>query len=481
MSSKKSITKNYIYNLFYQVLVIIVPLFTTPYLSRVLGAEKIGIYSYTLSIATYFILIGSLGVAMYGQREIAYLQKDKHGRSKTFFEILIMRFITLGISLLIFYITFCINDEYSVYYKILILEIVANSLDISWFFQGLEEFKKTVFRNTLVKLLSVICIFAFVRNQNDLNKYFIIYVLSTLLGNISLWLYLPKYIEKVKFKDLKFYRHLKPTIALFIPQLATQIYTVLDKTMIGTIVYNKAEVGFYEQAQKIVKLLLTIATSLGTVMIPRMASTYASGDKKKLKEYMNRSFNFILLIVFPLMFGVISVSKNFVPVFFGNGYEKDIYLIRIISPILLFIGLSNVIGTQYLLPTKQQKKYTVSVVIGAIVNFILNLILINLWQSIGATIATVIAELTVTTVQFYLVRDEIKLIDVIKIAKNYFIASIIMFIVSISIGLIINNNILSIVMQVVCGGITYVLALFIMKDKVLIDGINLLKKKIKKV
>ena len=174
MVKKKSLIKNYIYNLSYQILVLIIPLITTPYLSRVLGAENIGIYSYTLSIATYFILFGSLGIAMYGQREIAYLQENENERSKTFFEILIIRFITLGMSLAVFYFTFAINGEYAVYYKILILEIIANALDISWFFQGMEEFKKTVTRNTIIKLISVISIFLFVKSSGDLIVYFII-------------------------------------------------------------------------------------------------------------------------------------------------------------------------------------------------------------------------------------------------------------------------------------------------------------------
>ena len=247
-NGRKSVAKNYIYNSLYQILILIVPLFTTPYLSRVLGAEAIGIYSYTLSITTYFVLFGSLGVAMYGQREIAYYQDDEYQRSKTFFEILIMRFVAIGIALFIFYLGFCTQGDYSTYYKILILELVANSLDISWFFQGLEEFKKTVLRNTLIKLISVACVFIFVKDENDLIKYFFIYVLSNLIGNISIWMYLPKYVKKIKIKDIKILRHLKPTITLFIPQVAMQIYTVLDKTMIGMIIEDKSEVGFYEQA-----------------------------------------------------------------------------------------------------------------------------------------------------------------------------------------------------------------------------------------
>lgn len=475
----KSIKKNYIYNMFFEILKIIVPLITTPYLSRVLGAEKIGIYSYTLSITTYFILFGSLGVAMYGQREIAYLQEKKYERTKTFFEIFIMRFITLGISLFIFYFVFALHGAYSMYYKILILEIVANAIDISWFFQGLEEFKKTVIRNSLVKIISVICIFIFVKSQNDLTKYFFIYVLSTLLGNISLWMYLPKYIVKIKFNELRIFRHFKPTIGLFIPQIAIQVYTVLDKTMIGAIIEDKSEVGYYEQAQKIVKLLLTIATSLGTVMVPRMANTFAKGDHKKLKEYMKKSFQFVLVLAFPLMFVVISAANKFVPIFYGSGYEKVVYLIITISPILVAIGLSNVVGTQYLLPTKKQKEFTISVTLGAITNVVLNAILINIWKSIGASIATVIAEFTVTGIQFYLARKEISIIEVLKIAKNYFLASIIMYCISIILGKFISNNMLSIILQASCGGIVYLIVLIILKDKIIDEAVNLLKNKLR--
>lgn len=478
--SKKSITKNYIYNLIYQILVIILPFITTPYLSRVLGAENIGIYSYTLSITTYFILFGSLGVAMYGQREIAYLQDNKSKRSKTFIEIFLMRFITLGISILFFYFVFCLNGEYNTYYKILVLEIIANIFDISWFFQGLEEFKKTVIRNLIIKIISVICIFVFVKSANDLRIYFIIYVLSNFIGNFSLWFYLPKYIQKVNIKSLNIFKHLKPTIGLFIPQIALQIYTVLDKTMIGMIISDKSEVGFYEQSQKIVKLLLTIATSLGTVMVPRMASTFASGDKEKLKEYMKKSFSFILLLAFPLMFGIVSIANKFVPIFYGDGYDKVSFLIKVISPIMIIIGLSNVIGTQYLIPTKQQKKFTISVTVGAIVNFILNIIFINIFQSVGAAIATVIAELMVTGIQFYLVRDEIRLIEVLKITNKYIIASFLMFLVSMLIGIIIKNNIISLIIQICISGIVYFGLLLLMKDEIVYQGIDLIKNKVVK-
>lgn len=199
---------------------------------------------------------------------------------------------------------------------------MANCFDISWFFQGLEEFKKTVTRNIIVKTISVISIFTFVKTPNDLKLYFWIYVLSTLIGNLSLWAYLPKYLKKVKAKQLNIIKHIRPTIGLFIPQIAIQVYTVLDKTMIGAIIPDKSEVGFYEQGQKIIKMLLTVITSLGTVMLPRIANTYANGEKKKVAEYMKKSFNMVFLLSFPMIFGLISVSKTFVPIFLDKGMTR---------------------------------------------------------------------------------------------------------------------------------------------------------------
>ena len=470
--AKKSITKNYIYNVAYQILITILPLITTPYVSRVLNAEAIGIYSYTISITTYFILFGSLGVALYGQRKIAYYQTDKIKRSKIFWEINILRFVTMTIAMVIYYFIYVRQGEYKIYYEILLIELLANCLDISWFFRGIEEFKKTVVRNTIVKLISVALIFTLVKSVDDLYKYFIIYVLSTAIGNISLWLYLPKYIEKVKINELNILKHLKPTIILFIPQIAVQIYTVLDKTMIGMIVSDKAEVGYYEQSQKIIKLLLSIITSLGTVMLPRMAATFANGDNDKMKEYMKKSFNFVFLLAFPMIIGIDSVASKFVPLFFGNGYEKVTNIIYIISPIILAIGLSNVVGTQYLLPTKRQKEYTISVICGAIINFILNMILIRMFRSLGASIATVIAEFSVTAIQLFAIRKDMNIKKIVNLSKKYLVSTIVMGIVVLLIGFKGNNSWTTIIIQGISGMVTYLVMLIILKDEFLLDNIN---------
>ena len=476
---KKSVTKNYIYNLAYQILIIILPVITTPYISRVLGVENIGIYSYTLSISAFFILFGSLGIALYGKREIAYMQKDKKRYTIAFWEILILRVITMSISLLIFGLTFARNGEYQNYFKILILEIIANCIDISWFFQGLEEFKKTVIRNMIVKIVSVVCIFVFVKTREDLTKYFIIYVLSMLIGNGSLWLYLPRFLTKVKLNELNVKKHFKPTFSLFLPQIAVEIYTILDRTMIGLIVDDKSEVGFYDQSQKIIKMLLTVITSLGTVMLPRIANNFANGKKKKIAKYMKKSFNMVFFLSFPMIFGIISVSAIFVPKFFGEGYEKVAILMNVISPIILFIGLSNVIGTQYLLPTKRQKEFTISVVFGAVINFIINMSLIWNHGAIGASIGTVIAEFSVTAVQIYFVRKDFNVWKILKSSKNYLFASLIMFVVCLVIRSIVRKPYFSMALQVAIGGIVYLAILIILEDKFVFEIIDRIRKKVK--
>lgn len=492
MPEKKSVVKNYMYNLIYQILILVLPLITTPYLSRVLGAEGVGIYGYTYAITTYFVLFGSLGISLYGQREIAYAQNNLTKRKRTFIELIIFRFITIAIALLVYFIFFVKGQTYSVYYSILLIEIVAAAFDISWFFQGLEEFKKTVFRNVLVRSVSVALVFILVKNQGDLWKYMLIYSLADLLGNLLLWTYLPKYLRGRKIKHINIKRHVVPILLLFVPQVANKIYNLLDTTMIGAIIADKSETGYYEQGQKVIRLLLTIVTSLGIVMVPRMASTFAEGDKKKIRKYLQTSFSFVFIISVPLMFGISSVAKDFVPVFFGDGYEKVSLLIAIFSPMLILMGIENVIGTQYLLPTKRQKEFSISIVSGIITNIILNAILISFFASIGASIATVLSQLVVDGVQIYFVRKEIKFKPIIRNFVRYFVAGFIMFIVCLIIKLIINSigisdgngiftkHVISIIIQVACGGATYFGMLYVFRDKYFYMIVNKISMKILK-
>ena len=292
------------------------------------------------------------------------------------------------------------------------------------------------------------------------------------MGNLSLWLYLPRYFKGVKVNNIKVFSHLPAIILLFIPQIANQIYNLLDKTMIGKMILDKSEVGYYEQGQKVIRVLLTIVTSLGIVMIPRMASTFASGDKEKIREYMEKSFKFVFFLAFPIMFGIMSVSESFVPIFFGEGYDKVSILINVISPTILLTGLANVMGTQYLLPTKRQKEYTMSILGGLIVNFILNYILIKLCNSIGASIATVVSQLVVVIIEFYMIRKDINIKKVIKSSYTYILASGIMLAICLCLRWALGAGLQVMVIQIVVGGAVYVGMLYLLKDDYLGMFIN---------
>ena len=461
----RSIKKNFIYNLFYQILTIILPIITTPYISRVLGAYNVGIYGYTLSISAYFILFGSLGTLLYGQREIAYVQNDKKEYSKRFWEINILRALTMLISLIVFLIVFVNeNNDYYTYYLILTIEIIGNLFSISWFFQGLEAFKEIVIRNLIIKAISITCIFIFVKKPDDLWIYFLIYVLSVILGNLAMWLYLPKMLVKVKLKELDIFKHLKPMIQLFIPQIAMEVYTVLDKTMLGRMILDKTEVGYYTQSQKIIKVLLVVIASLGTVMLPRIANKFSKKDTESIKKYIEKSFKMVFLMAIPLIFGILAITKEFVPLFFGDGYDKCILLMNVLSPILLFIGMSNVTGMQYLLPTKQQTKFTISVTIGAIVNFIMNFILIPKLGALGASIGTIAAELCVTSYQIFVTRKELNYSSIIKSSTKYFLAAFVMFVIIFQID-ISSYLLTNLIIKVSAGFIIYFGVLYISKEQ----------------
>ena len=469
MMKKNSITKNYVYNLVYQILIILLPLITTPYISRVLGAESIGIYSYTFSIISYFIIFANLGVSSYGQREIAYVQNDENKRSKIFWEITILKYVSTTISFIIFYFTYANHSEYSFYFKLLTIYLISAAFDIVWFFQGLEEFKKTVLRNIFVRLSCLILIFILVKDPKDLWKYICIYAISEFLGNLSLWIYLPKYLKRVKIRELNIIQHLKPTLELFIPQISLQIYAVIDKTMLGTMIVDKSEVGYYEQTQKIVSLLITIVTSLGTVIVPRIANNFINNNKRSITQYLSKSLKFTFMLSIPMILGIIIVADEFVPIFFGNGYQKVGMLIKILSAIILFTGITNVFGVQYLIPTKKQKQYTIAIIVGTVINCVLNYILIPYLGAIGACISSIICQIAIIFIQVIYVNKNLDLRKMFAGTINYFIAGIIMLIVIELIKMFIINNMY---VNILIGGIIYCGILFILRDSLFIEGIN---------
>ena len=469
--AKKSIKKNYIFNTCYQILLLLTPLITTPYISRVLGADGIGTVSFAESIVSYFVLFATLGISTYGQREISYVQDSKRDRSIVFWNTKILQIITSVIVLCVYFVYLFLTKA-SVIYVIFAIKIVSVAFDVTWFFQGMEEFGKTVLRNVIFKIINIVYVFGVIKTKEDVVWYAFGLAIFILLGNISLWGYLPKYIQKITYKDLKPFNAVPVVLSLFIPTIAVQVYTVLDKTMIGIITNSSYENGYYEQALKISRLVLMLVASLGTVMIPRIGYHFQKNDVEEVKRLMYRGYRFVWFLGIPLCFGLIAVADNMVPWFFGAGYDKVAELLKILAFIILAVGISNVTGMQYLIPTKRQNIFTLTVIIGAITNFLLNMILIRQFQSVGAAIASILAEIVVAILQLVIIRKELSIWHVLKEGTYYYIAGGIMLTILFGVGKILSPSIMHTAILVATGAIVYFVVLLLLRDEFLISNMK---------
>jgi len=468
------VVKNYLYNAFYQIFILLVPLVTTPYLSRVLGPTGIGINAYTNSVIQYFILFGSIGVNLYGNRQIAFVRKNRQELTKTFYEIFFLRVLTILLSLLAFVLFLLSTNQYHVYYLAQSVSIIAAAFDISWFFMGVENFAVTVLRNFIVRIVTLISIFIFVKSESDLGLYILILSLSLLLGNLTLFPNLRKYIGRPNFDGLNLMHHLLPALALFIPQVATQIYLVVNKTMLG-VMASVQSAGYFDQSDKIIKMVLAIVTATGTVMLPHVANAFANGEYEKTRRYLYKSFSFVSAISFPLFFGIMAVAPQFVPLFFSSRFKSVIPLMMIESVVILLIAWSNAIGSQYLLPTKQTKAYTKSVVLGATINIIVNVPLILIWNAMGATVATVLSEVTVTAYQLWSIRKQIRFKRLFAETGKYLLASLIMFITVELISQQLVTTWLILGLEIFVGVIVYGIMLLVLRASIIEEAVRLVK------
>lgn len=476
--AQTSIKKNYIYNTLYQVLSLITPLITAPYISRVLGSNGVGIYSYTNSIATYFILFASLGTASYGQREIAMHRDDAEISSKLFWEIEILSFATTLISLTVWMFWIFISTQYTEFYGVLTLSVLAVAFDISWYFGGFEKFKYIVIRNTLVKLLGIILLFFFVKHDTDVILYIGIMSATGLIGNLSMWTYLPKLLTKINFRTLHPFRiHLRQTFAYFIPTIATSVYTVLDKTMIGAITNSEELNGYYEQATKIIRMVESLLFSFNTVMVSRQSYLFASGKMNEIKDKINKSFEFLFTLAIPCMFGIWGTAKNFVPWFFGRGYESVVMLLYLMSPLPLVICVSNILGSQYLTPSGQRARSSKGIIAGAMTNFVLNLALIYKWGANGATIASLAAECVITTIYVHMSKGFVSWSQIWSIAQKKLLAGLVMFIALFFVGRSYYGSIGISIAQVILGAIVYTIMLIMFRDKFILDILASIKER----
>lgn len=474
-----SLQKNFIFNLVYQILTLLLPLITSPYVSRILGPENIGIYSYTYAIVSTFMMAGALGIATHGQKEIASNRNDEEKCSELFWGIFLTRFLTVSITTIIFIIYALYDIKYSVFYMAQIPFLLSTVLDISWLFQGLERFDIIVFRNLFIKILGIILIFTLVKKTTDLIIYLLILSVSQLLGNMTAWIYLPGLIKRPMFTKTNIKYHLKETLVYFIPTIAYQVYAVLDRVMLGLLNGTEVQNGYYEQAYKIVGLLVSVYSAYNIVLRSRMAFYFSLKEKNAVRNQFNQSIQMVTFLSIAMSFGLCGIAAGFVPWFFGDGYEEVINLIYVFSPMVLIMGYSMCFGTHILTPGGFQGKANVAQCVAAIVNIVFNVLFIPLFAARGAAFASFLSQLSVLIIYTVYVKEYIEKEKMIKGIIRNVVAGTIMLAVLFYLGEKLDVALLSTVLEIFTGVIVYIIILILVKDKFVINILGLVVEKIR--
>lgn len=423
----RSVGKNFLWNAGYKLLLVLTPLITTPLVSRALGAEQVGVYSYTYSVEQYFAMFAVLGMAQHGVRAVAQAGNDRTMRSRTFWNA--------------FAAQLCVAIPVAIIYSIYValgstggpligfiwgFSVLASVFDISWLFFGVEEFKMPTIRSALTKIVGVLIIIFFVHEPGDLWIYCLSIAGADIANTILLWPFMRRYVDFVKptWKETK--THFLPNLRLFAPVVAISFYTTLDKIMLGQI-SGMTQSGYYEYSEKLSKMPMQLITALGTVMLPHMTAKLAEGKRTEAISLLGKCLWLMEAAAMCMAFGIAAITPEFVPVFFGDGYDPCIYIMPIISVVIPLISASNVIGVQYMLPTCSDSDYTISVCMGAVVNVVLNLVLLAPFGAVGAAWATVAAELAVLLYQAWRVHKDLPLLSYITGALPFVLVGVIMY------------------------------------------------------
>lgn len=392
MKKQSKIAKNYIYQSVANLVAVLVPLIMTPYLSRVLGPEGIGISSYTGSVVAAFGLFAVLGAHDYGRLEIASSGDDLQKRSRVFWEIFLFKCGACLVLVPLYYLYVWRQPHYAVFFILQSIFFLSILTDIGWAYQGMEEFRQLALRTIVARVGSVVLILRFVRDEGDLTASLLISLLTTLLANLTLFIPLRDKLRRVKLRDLHPAAHTKSIFSFFLPILAAQLYLLVDKVMLGRFAFSIAESAYYEQARKVAEIITTLIVTINAVMVPRIAFLYAQGETEQIKKHYQYSFRLILMLSLPAAMGLLLISDHFVRWFFGEGYDKVAVLMKLSGMMIVFSGAGHFVGSQYLIPTRQQYKATAIYAITSCLNILLNTLLIPRLYSIGAMAASLLAE-----------------------------------------------------------------------------------------
>ncbi|HEM5239038.1 TPA: flippase, partial [Streptococcus suis] len=365
-----------------------------------LQAEGVGTINFATSIITYFSMIGMLGIPTYGIRACAKVRDDKEKLDKTVFEIMLLNSLVMGLSLMLLFISVISIEKLAsekVLYLVLSSTLVFNVLGVDWLYRSLERYTYITIRSILFKLFSVILMFLFVRTSDDYVIYGAITVVAAVGSNLLNFINLHKIISLRPINELNIFQHLKPTLTFFLLTVSTTIYLNVDTTMLGFIKGSK-EVGYYSAAVKVKQILVSVVTSLGAVLLPRLSYYYEQGKMEDFERLTQKALNFVFIVSLPMVAYFILVSKQAILFLSGESFLPAVLPMQLIMPTVLFIGLSNLMGIQILVPTNREKLVVYSTIVGAVVDIIVNVFAIPALGASGAAIAGTIAECSVTIV-----------------------------------------------------------------------------------
>ena len=478
-----SIRKNFIYRSCYEVLVLLTPLITTPYIARVLGSDGVGVSSYTHSLMAIFTMFAALGTPQYGMREIARHRDDPAESSRLFWEIELLTVFTSSVCLVVWLGLCVFYLEYRPYLLALIPLLIGTAVNINWYFTGHEKILYTVARNAACKIIGIILLFTCIKTKEHLFLYILLDSLVTLFGNLSMWTYLPKMLVKVDFRTLRFRRHFRETLIYFVPTVATSVYTVLDKTLLGLITHNYSTSGFYDQAHRIYSIINALVfTSLNAVMEARISYLFAKGREAEIKTRIRRAIDYTMLAGLGCVFGLVGVAKVFVPVFWGAGWAPVEQMIYLMAPLTLIIGVSYCLGSLYYNPSGNRAQSARYIIVGSCVNLVLNLLLIPRWAAVGAILASILAEGTITVLYVRNCRGFLNPRTLWACARWRAPVGAAMCLLVMALGrLPLESGILKLVIQVLSGAAFYVAALYLLKDAMTRELLSLIPKTLKKL
>ncbi|MCF1619995.1 oligosaccharide flippase family protein [Tetragenococcus koreensis] len=462
----KKIVSNILYQGVYQVLKILLPIVTVPIVSKALGPEGIGTFNFVTSIVNMFIMACGLGLATYGTREIALVQDDKEKLSKKFWELEWFNSITVFFVLLVYLsVVFFLNDR--IFYFVSILSILGSLFDISWFYRGVEDFKKITLADGFIKTVSFILIVLFVQQKDDLIWYFIIQTSNVLLSQLILWMFIFKYISFVKVSFKTTFSHLRPAASYFIGKIAIRIYTDLNKTVLG-IFSTSTMVGFFSNSLQVSTIFRTLIGTFDAVLLPRVTNL-TSKNSNKMTQVLSYAIDFQLFFSIPAMFGIMATNRQIIDWFFGPEFEFIQHTTPWLSPLVIITPLGLLVLRLFLIPRNQIKSYNMSVIFGAIVSIVVNFLFTPIFH-IWGTIAAILASESFVTI--------IRIIEVLRNSQykfnyflilKYFVSGFLMYWIVVKTTGDLSSSIVTTLIQGIIGVVVYFILTAIMNANPLLD------------